>query len=127
VAHLARSHPAIYFVFDCSTWMVTICGGVRSDRTPQVLEQVVTPGPGRCASPMVFRGAGAELLEGSVRAENGLEGVMASTRQAPTNRAGARVAEDSKSPATRSFINWRLTAPEGARSHFGAAGFGRAR
>jgi bifunctional non-homologous end joining protein LigD len=27
VAHLARSHPAIYFVFDLSTWMVTTCGG----------------------------------------------------------------------------------------------------
>jgi bifunctional non-homologous end joining protein LigD len=117
VAHLARSHPAIYFVFDLLYLDGYDLRRASLSERRKLLEQVVTPG-GPVKISEAFPGAGAELLEAA--RENGLEGVMA--KHAPSVYESRRSREWLKIKITgnQEFVIGGFTAPEGARSHFGA-------
>ena len=117
IAHLARSHPAVYFVFDLLYLDGYDLRRVSLAERRKLLEQVVTPG-GPLRISEAFPGAGAELLEAA--REHGLEGVVA--KHASSGYESRRSSEWVKIKITgdREFVIGGFTAPEGARSYFGA-------
>jgi bifunctional non-homologous end joining protein LigD len=117
VAHLARSHPAIYFVFDLLYLDGYDLRRVSLSERRKLLEQVVTPGAALRISE-AFPGAGAELLEAA--RETGLEGVMAKHASSVYESRRSREWLKIKITGNQEFVIGGFTAPEGARSHFGA-------
>ncbi|MGB9458583.1 MAG: DNA ligase D, partial [Bryobacteraceae bacterium] len=117
VAHMARSHPAIYFVFDLLYLDGYDLRRVSLSERRKLLERVVTPGAALRISE-AFPGAGAELLEAA--RENGLEGVMAKHATSVYESRRSREWLKIKISGNQEFVIGGFTAPEGARSYFGA-------
>ena len=117
VAHLARSHPAVYFVFDLLYLDGYDLRRASLSERRKLLERVVTPGPALRISE-AFPGAGAELLEAA--RENGLEGVMAKHATSVYESRRSREWLKIKITGDQEFVVGGFTAPEGARSYFGA-------
>jgi bifunctional non-homologous end joining protein LigD len=117
VAHLARSHPAIYFVFDLLYLDGYDLRRASLSERRKLLEKVVTPGPALRISE-AFPGAGAELLEAA--REAGLEGVMAKHASSVYESRRSREWLKIKITGNQEFVIGGFTAPAGARSHFGA-------
>src|SRR5579871_3578604 len=74
IAHLVRSTPVVYFVFDLLYLDGYDLRGVALAKRRELLSAVVAPG-GSLRISDVFPGAGVELLEAA--RETGLEGVIA--------------------------------------------------
>ena len=117
IAHLARSQPAVYFVFDLLYLDGYDLRRVSLSDRRKLLEQVVIPGPALKIS-AAFPGAGAELLEAA--RENGLEGIMAKHALSVYESRRSREWLKIKLTGAQEFVIGGFTAPEGARSHFGA-------
>jgi len=122
VAHLARSHPAIYFVFDLLYLDGYDLRRASLSERRKLLERVVTPG-GALRISEAFPGAGAELLEAA--RENGLEGVMAKHATSVYESRRSREWLKIKITGNQEFAIGGFTAPEGARSYFGALVLGQ--
>ncbi len=117
VAHLARSHPAIYFVFDLLYLDSYDLRRVSLSERRKLLERVVTPSPALRISE-AFPGAGAELLEAA--RETGLEGVMAKHASSAYESRRSREWVKIKIVGEQEFVIGGFTAPQGGRDHFGA-------
>ena len=117
IAHLARSHPAVYFVFDLLYLDGYDLRRVSLAERRKLLEQMVTPG-GALRLSEAFPGAGAELLEAA--REHGLEGVVAKHAASGYESRRSREWLKIKITGDREFVIGGFTAPEGARSYFGA-------
>src|SRR5579885_3515362 len=74
IAHLARSTPVVYFVFDLLYLDGYDLRGVELARRRELLQAIVTPGSVLRVSE-AFRGVGEAMLEAA--RENGLEGILA--------------------------------------------------
>src|SRR5215813_9709581 len=77
IAHLSRSLPVQYFVFDLLYLDGYDLRGVPLEKRRELLEQVVTPG-GPLRVSEAFPGAGEQMLEAA--RETGLEGILAKHR-----------------------------------------------
>jgi bifunctional non-homologous end joining protein LigD len=117
IAHLARSTPVVYFVFD----LLYLDGydlrpASLSDRR-KLLETVVTPGPVLRISE-AFPGAGDAMLEAA--RENNLEGILAKHATSCYESKRSREWLKIKIVGQQEFVIGGFTAPQGDRSHFGA-------
>jgi bifunctional non-homologous end joining protein LigD len=124
VAHLVRSTPVVYFVFDLLYLDGYDLRKVDLARRRELLETIVTPGPVLRISE-VFPGAGQEMLDAA--RETGLEGILA-------KRAGScyepRRSSDwlkIKLVNQEEFVIGGYTEPQGDRDHFGALALGQHR
>src|SRR5262249_32063800 len=117
VAHLARSTPVVYFVFDLLYLDGYDLRGVDLATRRELLETVVTSGPALRISE-ALRGAGAEMLDAA--RENGLEGILA---KHAGSRYESRRSKDwlkIKLVNQQEFVIGGYTEPQGDRDHFGA-------
>jgi bifunctional non-homologous end joining protein LigD len=117
VAHLVRSTPVVYFVFDLLYLDGYDLRQVDLARRRELLDSIVTPAPALRISE-AFPGAGEALLDAA--RETGLEGILA-------KRAGSGY-ESRRSPdwlkikivSRQEFVIGGFTAPQGDRDYFGA-------
>lgn len=117
VAHLVRSTPVVYFVFDLLYLDGYDLRNVELARRRELLDAAVTPG-GVLRISEAFPGAGVEMLDAA--RENGLEGIIA-------KRAGScyesRRSSDwlkIKLVSQQEFVIGGFTEPQGDRDYFGA-------
>jgi len=118
IAHLVRSTPVVYFVFDLLYLDGYDLRGVALAKRRELLEQVLTPGPVVRISEAFPAGAGEALLEAA--RENGLEGIIA--KHAPSTYESRRSHEwlKIKLNAEQEFAIGGFTEPQGDRQYFGA-------
>jgi bifunctional non-homologous end joining protein LigD len=117
IAHLARSTPVVYFVFDLLFLDGYDLRNVPLAKRRELLEAVVTEGPVLRIS-AAFPGMGQEMLEAA--RENGLEGIIA---KCATSRYESKRSRDwlkIKIVSEQEFVIAGFTEPQGSRSHFGA-------
>ncbi|HEV2447256.1 MAG TPA: non-homologous end-joining DNA ligase, partial [Candidatus Sulfopaludibacter sp.] len=117
VAHLARSTPVVYFVFDLLYLDGYDLRGVALRDRKAMLHEVVTPG-GVLRISEAFPGAGAEMLEAA--RENGLEGLLAKHAGSRYESRRSRDWLKLKIVNEQEFVIGGFTVPQGDRSHFGA-------
>ncbi len=117
IAHLVRSIPVVYFVFDLLYLDGYDLRGVDLARRRELLEAVVTPGPVVRISE-VFPGAGAEMLEAA--RENGLEGILAKHATSRYESKRSREWQKIKIVGEQEFVIGGFTEPQGDRDYFGA-------
>jgi len=117
IAHLARSTPVVYFVFDLLYLDGYDLRGVALAERRKLLEKVVAPGPVLRVSE-AFPGAGAEMLEAA--REAGLEGILAKLAAGKYESRRSRDWLKIKIVGEQEFAIGGFTAPQGARDHFGA-------
>ncbi len=117
VAHLARSVPAVYFVFDLIYLDGYDLRQVDFKTRRELLAQVVTPDSVLRISE-AFPGAGEELLE-AARA-NGLEGIVAKRASSCYEPRRSRDWQKVKLVNEQEFVIGGFTQPQGSRDHFGA-------
>jgi bifunctional non-homologous end joining protein LigD len=117
VAHLARSTPVVYFVFDVLYLDGYDLRGVALAERRKVLETLVTPGPSLRISE-VFTGEGEELLE-AARALD-LEGIIAKRTASAYESRRSREWLKVKIANEQEFAIGGFTAPQGSRDYFGA-------
>jgi len=117
VAHLVRSTPVVFFVFDLIYLDGYDLRNVDLAKRRELLEAAVAPG-GPLRISEAFPGAGVEMLDAA--RENGLEGIIA-------KRAGScyesRRSSDwlkIKIVSQQEFVIGGFTAPQGDRDYFGA-------
>ncbi|HXB70912.1 MAG TPA: DNA ligase D [Candidatus Acidoferrales bacterium] len=117
VAHLVRSTPVVYFVFDLLYLNGYDLRGVALAKRRELLEEVLTPGQVVRISD-AFPGAGEALLEAA--RENGLEGIIA--KHAPSTYESRRSHEwlKIKLNTEQEFAIGGFTEPQGDRQYFGA-------
>jgi bifunctional non-homologous end joining protein LigD len=117
IAHLVRSTPVVYFVFDLLYLDGYDLRGVALARRRELLAEVLTPGPVVRISD-AFPGAGEALLEAA--RENGLEGIIA--KHAPSTYESRRSHEwlKIKLNTEQEFAIGGFTEPQGDRQYFGA-------
>jgi bifunctional non-homologous end joining protein LigD len=117
VAHMSRSIPAVYFVFDLLYLDGYDLRGVRLDERRRLLEEIVAPDPFIRIS-AAFPGAGEEMLDAA--RDNGLEGLLA--KRASSCYEAKRSSEWLKIKIVnqQEFVIGGFTEPQGDRSHFGA-------
>src|SRR5512142_2827969 len=117
VAHLVRSTPVVYFVFDLLYLDGYDLRGVDLVKRRELLEAVATPGPVLRISE-AFPGAGAAMLEAA--RENGLEGIIA--KRAGSCYESRRSADWLKIKIVnqQEFVIGGFTEPQGDRDYFGA-------
>ncbi len=117
IAHLVRSTPVVYFVFDLLYLDGYDLRGVALAQRRELLEAVVTPGPVLRISE-AFPGAGDAMLEAA--RETGLEGILAkhasSTYESKRSREWLKI----KIVGEQEFVIGGFTEPQGDRDHFGA-------
>ncbi|MBS1858453.1 MAG: DNA ligase D [Acidobacteria bacterium] len=117
VAHLSRSTPVVYFVFD----LVYLDGydlrDVPLSERRELLDRVLTAGAGVRFSE-AFPGAGETLLEAA--RENGLEGIVAKHARSRYESRRSRDWLKIKITGQQEFVIGGFTAPQGDRDHFGA-------
>lgn len=117
VAHLSRSTPVVYFVFD----LVYLDGydlrDVPLSERRELLDRVLTAGAGVRVSE-AFPGAGETLLEAA--RENGLEGIVAKHARSRYESRRSRDWLKIKITGQQEFVIGGFTAPQGDRDHFGA-------
>jgi bifunctional non-homologous end joining protein LigD len=118
IAHLIRSTPVVYFVFDLLYLDGYDLRGVDYVHRRELLESILTPSPVLRISEAFPGSAGDALLEAA--RETGLEGILA-------KRAGSRYESRRSSDwlkikivARQEFVIAGFTEPQGDRSHFGA-------
>jgi bifunctional non-homologous end joining protein LigD len=117
IAHLVRSTPVVYFVFDLLYLDGYDLRNVNLAARRELLAAVVTPG-GALRISEAFPGAGAELLEAA--RETGLEGIIAkhcsSVYQSKRSREWLKI----KIVGEQEFVVAGFTEPQGDRDYFGA-------
>ena len=117
IAHLARSTPVVYFVFDVLYLDGYDLRGVPLARRRELLHAVVAPG-GVLRISEVFPGAGEELLEAA--RGMGLEGVVAKHASSAYESRRSREWVKIKIVGEQEFVIGGFTAPQGGRDYFGA-------
>jgi bifunctional non-homologous end joining protein LigD len=117
VAHLVRSTPVVYFVFDALYVDGYDLRGVALGERRKVLEALVTPGPSLRISE-VFPGAGDALLE-AARALD-LEGIVAKRASSVYESRRSREWVKIKIANEQEFAIGGFTQPQGSRDYFGA-------
>ena len=117
VAHLARSTPVVYFVFDALYVDGYDLRNVALSERRKVLESLVAPGPSLRISE-VFPGAGKDLLE-AARALD-LEGVVAKRAGSAYESRRSRGWLKIKIANEQEFAIGGFTQPQGSRDYFGA-------
>jgi bifunctional non-homologous end joining protein LigD len=117
VAHLVRSTPVIYFVFDALYVDGYDLRGVALSQRRKVLEALVTQGPSLRISE-AFPGAGQDLLE-AARALH-LEGIVAKRASSVYESRRSREWLKIKIVNEQEFAIGGFTQPEGGRECFGA-------
>lgn len=121
VAHLARSTPVVYFVFDALYVDGYDLRGVALSERRKVLEALVAPGPSLRISE-AFPGAGEDLLE-AARALD-LEGVVAKRAGSAYESRRSREWLKIKIANEQEFAIGGFTQPQGRRDYFGALALG---
>jgi bifunctional non-homologous end joining protein LigD len=117
IAHLVRSTPVVYYVFDLLYLDGYDLRGVALSERRRLLEQVVTPGgPLRLSD--AFPGAGEEMLEAA--RQNGLEGILAKHASSCYEARRSREWLKIKIVGEQEFVIGGLTEPQGGRDYFGA-------
>ena len=118
IAHLARSTPVVYFVFDLLYLDGYDLRNVELSRRRELLESILTPTPVLRISEAFPASAGEALLDAA--RETGLEGILA-------KRAGSRYESKRSSDwlkikivGRQEFVIAGFTEPQGDRTHFGA-------
>jgi len=117
VAHLVRSTPVVYFVFDLLYLDGYDLRGVPLSTRRELLEKILTPGPVVRLSE-TFPGAGEDLLE--VARETGLEGILAKHAGSAYESRRSREWLKIKLNNEQEFIIGGFTEPQGDRQYFGA-------
>ncbi len=117
IAHLVRSTPVVYFVFDLLYLDGYDLHNVHLSERRRLLDQVVTPG-GSLRISEAFPGAGAELLDAA--RENGLEGILAKHAASFYESKRSRDWLKIKIVGEQEFTIGGFTEPQGDRSYFGA-------
>jgi bifunctional non-homologous end joining protein LigD len=117
IAHLVRSTPVVYFVFDLLYLDGYDLRGVPLSQRRELLEAAVTPG-GVLRISEAFAGAGEEML--AVAREHGLEGIIAKHASSSYESKRSRDWLKIKIVAEQEFVIGGLTAPQGDRDYFGA-------
>jgi bifunctional non-homologous end joining protein LigD len=117
IAHLVRSTPVVYFVFD-----VLYLDGYDLRQVPlaarrELLEAIVTSGPVLRISE-AFPGAGEEMLEAA--RETGLEGILAKHGASSYEPRRSREWLKIKIVTRQEFVIGGFTEPQGDRDYFGA-------
>ncbi|HUO98501.1 MAG TPA: DNA ligase D [Rhizomicrobium sp.] len=117
IAHLVRSTPVVYFVFDLLYLDGYDLRGVALAKRRELLHAIVTPGPTLRISE-AFPGAGEAMLEAA--RETGLEGILAkhasSTYESKRSREWLKI----KIVGEQEFVIGGFTEPQGDRQYFGA-------
>jgi len=117
IAHLVRSTPVVYFVFDLLYLDGYDLRGVALAKRRELLSAVVAPG-GSLRISDVFPGAGVELLEAA--RETGLEGVIAKHASSVYESRRSRDWLKIKIVGQQEFVIGGYTEPQGDRDYFGA-------
>jgi bifunctional non-homologous end joining protein LigD len=117
VAHLSRSTPVVYFVFDLLYLDGYDLRHVALSERRRLLEQVVTPN-GILRISDAFPGAGEEML--AAAAEHGLEGVVAKRAASCYESKRSREWLKIKIVNEQEFVIGGFTEPQGERQYFGA-------
>jgi len=117
VAHLVRSTPVVYFVFDLLYLDGYDLRGVALSERRKLLETVVTPG-GALRISEAFPGAGEEMLEAA--REHGLEGILAKHAASSYESRRSREWLKIKIVNEQEFVIGGFTEPQGDRHYFGA-------
>jgi bifunctional non-homologous end joining protein LigD len=121
IAHLVRSTPVLYFVFDLLYLDGYDLRKVDLAKRRELLEGVVTSGPVLRLSE-AFAGAGTEMLEAA--RENGLEGILAKHAASCYESRRSRDWLKIKLVNEEEFVIGGYTEPQGDRDHFGALALG---
>ncbi len=117
IAHLSRSSPVVYFVFDLLYLDGYDLRDVPLAERRELLERVLTAG-GNVRISEAFPGAGETLLEAA--RENGLEGIVAKHARSRYESRRSRDWLKIKITGEQEFVIGGFTAPQGGREHFGA-------
>jgi bifunctional non-homologous end joining protein LigD len=117
VAHLVRSTPVVYFVFDLLYLDGYDLRGVELEKRRELLEAVVTPG-GPLRISECFPGAGGAMLDAA--REAGLEGLLAKHATSKYESRRSREWVKIKISSEQEFVIGGFTEPQGSRSYFGA-------
>jgi bifunctional non-homologous end joining protein LigD len=117
VAHLSRSTPVVYFVFDLLYLDGYDLRNVALSERRRLLKHVVTPN-GVLRISDAFPGAGEEML--AAAAEHGLEGVVAKRAASCYESKRSREWLKIKIVNEQEFVIGGFTEPQGERQYFGA-------
>ncbi|HWD00466.1 MAG TPA: DNA ligase D [Candidatus Sulfopaludibacter sp.] len=117
VAHLVRSTPVVYFVFDILYLDGWDLRGVDLAQRRELLDAVVAPG-GPLRISEAFPGAGDAMLDAA--REAGLEGLLAKLATSKYESRRSRDWVKIKISTEQEFVIGGFTEPQGSRSHFGA-------
>ena len=117
IAHLVRSTPVVYFVFDLLYLDGYDLRNVDLSERRKLLEQVVTPSEVLRVSE-AFPAAGQEMLE-AARA-HGLEGIVAKRAASCYESKRSADWQKIKIVTQQEFVIGGFTEPQGDRDHFGA-------
>jgi bifunctional non-homologous end joining protein LigD len=117
VAHLVRSTPVVYFVFDLLYLDGYDLRGVNLSERRRLLETVVSSGDVLCVSE-AFPGAGEPMLEAA--REHHLEGIVAKHATSCYESRRSREWLKIKLVDEQEFVIGGFTQPQGGREHFGA-------
>ena len=117
IAHMARSTPVTYFVFDLLYLDGYDLRGVPLAERRKLLEAAVTPAPVLRISE-AFPGAGEEML--AAARENGLEGIVAKHATSRYESRRSREWVKIKIVGEQEFVIGGFTEPQGGREYFGA-------
>jgi bifunctional non-homologous end joining protein LigD len=117
IAHLVRSTPVVYFVFDLLYLDGYDLRNVALAKRRELLAEVVTPG-GALRISEAFPGAGTELLDAA--RETGLEGIIAKHASSCYESKRSRDWLKIKIVGEQEFAIGGFTEPQGDRDYFGA-------
>jgi bifunctional non-homologous end joining protein LigD len=117
IAHLARSHPVVYFAFDLLYLDGYDLRGVPLSVRRELLQKVVASG-GVLRVSEVFPGAGTHMLEAA--REAGLEGIVAKHATSKYESRRSKEWLKIKIVDQQEFVIGGFTEPQGGRDHFGA-------
>ncbi len=121
VAHLVRSTPVVYFVFDLLYLDGYDLRNVNLSERRKLLEAIVTPSEVLRVSE-AFAGAGEEMLEAA--RQHGLEGIVAKRANSCYESRRSREWLKIKIVNEQEFVIGGFTKPQGERQHFGALALG---
>jgi len=117
IAHLTRSTPVVYFVFDILYLDGYDLRNVDLAQRRAILEEVISPeGPLRISE--AFPGAGEAMLDAA--RENGLEGIVAKLDTSCYESKRSREWLKIKIVSEQEFVIGGFTEPQGDRDYFGA-------
>ncbi|HUI81105.1 MAG TPA: DNA ligase D [Bryobacteraceae bacterium] len=117
IAHLVRSTPVVYFVFDVLYLDGYDLRGVALSERRRLLEEIVEPNAVLRISE-AFPGAGEELL--TAASEHGLEGILAKHASSIYEAKRSRDWFKIKINTEQEFVIGGFTEPQGDREYFGA-------